>query len=591
MNRAAVPPRRAHSKLIQSWLVNRPPNVFGGQDYDILRLVRVPSIDAISDAFPDEEAFWQLLGQIEHEQVEFRSRPDSRLAVTVSAMAMTDGGLIVLGIRDRPRVIDGCPLDQQTLDRVTMTGRTVGVDLILKEVTVDGTRVTLVGVPEVRGRIVTTPDGRLVRRVGSSSVPLVGDALARFVQTRVEHIVEGDAVPLPALDDIDMALVNRTLEAEKRPRVRRETLMRALLDLGVARPTHPPAGTVLTKAAVLLFTRDPRRHIPGAAVQIVRRAGVGPGPGPARARTELFGPMPVLVVSVLEFLGRQIPSVEVLQGARREMVPIYPTEVLREVVLNALAHRDYGISGTTVDITIWDDRVEVRSPGSLPGPITLENIREQHYSRNRRIMTVLKILGFVEEYGEGMDRMFGEMEARLMRPPAIVADGVSVTVTLYAGSFLKAEDQAWLSLLGHLGLTTAERRALVAAKHTGSVTPRSLRKLLPDEDVDAILAGAVAKGLVRLVGERGGARYVLSDEVVIRAGASGLEARGRQRQMLLDEIQRRGGISTQEGAALLGENTTLVRELLNDLVRRGLIISAGRTRARRYYLPEFAPRT
>ena len=59
--------------------------------------------------------------------------------------------------------------------------------------------------------------------------------------------------------------------------------------------------------------------------------------------------------------------------------------------------------------------------------------------------------------------------------------------------------------------------------------------------------------------------------------------------MLLDEIHRRGSMSTLEGAALLAEDIALIRELLNDLVRRGSIIPAGRTRARRYYMPEFAP--
>ena len=412
--------------------------------------VKVPSIDSIPDHFPDEQSFWDLVGVMEQEQVEFRIRPDARLANTIAAMSMTDGGLIALGIQDRPRAVQGCPLDQQTLDRVKTNGREVGVDLILKEVTVDDARVTLVGVPEVRGRIVTTPDGRLLRRVGSSSVPLVGDAMARFVQTRIEYIVEEAAVALPALDEIDLGLVNKALEAEGRPRVRRDSLMRALLDLGVARAEYPPTGSVLTTAGVLLFARDPRRHVRGASVQVVRRTGVGPGPGPVGMRTELAGPIPALVDEVLAVVTKQTPSVQVVQGARRTTLPMYPVEVLREAILNALAHRDYGIAGTTVDVTVWDDRVEVRSPGSLPGPITLDNIRDQHYSRNRRIMTVLKILGFVEEYGEGVDRMFNEMEARLMRPPSIFADGVSVTVTLYAGSFLTAEDQAWRSLLGHL---------------------------------------------------------------------------------------------------------------------------------------------
>ena len=128
----------------------------------------------------------------------------------------------------------------------------------------------------------------------------------------------------------------------------------------------------------------------------------------------------------------------------------YPPAVLREAVLNALAHRDYGLAGATVDVTIWDDRIEVQSPGSLPGHITTDNMRREHFSRNRRVMRVLKILNLVEEYGEGVDRMFNEMEARLMEPPHFSATASSVTVTLYNRSVLSIEDQAWLALLGHI---------------------------------------------------------------------------------------------------------------------------------------------
>ena len=67
-----------------------------------------------------------------------------------------------------------------------------------------------------------------------------------------------------------------------------------------------------------------------------------------------------------------------------------------------------------VDVTVWDDRIEVRSPGPLPGHITVDNMREEHYSRNPRIMRVLKTMGLVEEYGEGIARTYREMESRLM---------------------------------------------------------------------------------------------------------------------------------------------------------------------------------
>lgn len=82
---------------------------------------------------------------------------------------------------------------------------------------------------------------------------------------------------------------------------------------------------------------------------------------------------------------------------------------------------------------------------------------------------------------------------------------------------------------------------------------------------------------------QGGARYELSEEVVMRAGSSGLEAQSRKRQMLLDEIQQRGSLSTAEGAAVLDEDQSVVRHLLNDLTAAGLVVARGQTRGRRYY--------
>ena len=542
------------------------------------------SAPAIAD-FPAQmspEAFWARVGMLETEQLEFKRGAPKELVDAIAAMSMTDGGLIVLGVED-DRTLRGAPLSQRTLDRVKEFANAVQVEVQLREVTVDGTKLTLVAVPEVRGRIVTTPDGRLLRRVGGTCQPLVGDAMGRFVREREERPAEDATLSVVEPEAFNLKLINATLRREERPPVRRDGLIRALVDLGVAEPGSPPAGTMITIAAAILFSHEPPRFVPGASVQVVRREGVGPGPGPTRAREELSGPLPELVEAVLDFIRKHTRRFQAVVGTHREVLPEYPEAVMREAVLNALAHRDYGLPGSTVDVTIWDDRIEVHSPGPLPGHITKENMRDEHYSRNRRIMNVLKILGLVEEYGEGVDRMYREMEARLMEPPAFTPTSSSVTVTLRNRFVVDVEDQAWLALLGHYELSPQERRILVAARREEYITRRRVRELLPDSEPDSLLAGAVAKGLFVRVGERGGARYILADEVVMRAGSHGIEARSRKRQMLIDEIRSRGSLSTAEAAKLLNEDVALTRHMLNDLARGGVIRAEGRTRARRYF--------
>ncbi len=527
--------------------------------------------------------FRSLFGRLEHEQLDFKRGVPTDVRDTIAAMAMTHGGLIVHGVDDRRNVV-GCPLSRNTQDRITRIASECGVDIQVREITVGGVRLTICAVPEVRGRIVTTPDGRLLRRVGGDSQPIRGDAMARFVREREHRAGEDEPLAAVRTSEFDLGSVNQVLAADGRPAVKPAQLDRALADLGVAVPAPPPLEPSVLRAAAILFATEPRDFIRGAAVQLVRREGTGPGPGPTAAREECSGPLVATVDCCLHFIDSHTRRFEAITGSRREALPEYPTVVLREAIVNALAHRDYGLTGATVDVTVRDDRIEVRSPGPLPGHITIHNMREEHYSRNPRIMRVLKTMGLVEEYGEGIDRMYREMESRLMEPPVFEATASSVTVTLRNRFLVEIEDQLWLMQLGQEELTADERRALVAARRNGAVTPRELRGIVPDADIRAALAGAVAKGLLTRTGQRGGSRYVLSAEATLRAGDAEMAAQNRRRQTLLDEIRRRGSISTTEAATLVNATPAVARTLLDEIAKAGLAQPRGRTRARRYYL-------
>lgn len=527
-------------------------------------------------------AFWKLFGQREHESLDFKRGVPDDILTTIPAMAMTNGGLIIHGIRDG-RSMAGCPLSQNTADRITRFANECGVEVQLAEIAVGELKLTITAVPDIRGRIVTTPDGRLLRRVGGDSLPLRGDAMARFVQERSGRAAEDEVLSRFRDEDFDLDRVNEALKADDRPPIGRTGLKRALVDLGVALPASPPMDTRVCKAAAVLFAKDPRWFIARAAVQLVRRVGVDPGPGPVVDREECAGPLVHVLDGSLKFIHKHTAHYEVVRSTYRETLPEYPGAVLREAVLNALAHRDYGIAGATVDITIWDDRIEVSSPGALPAPVTVENIRAEHCSRNPRLMRVLKTMGLVEEYGEGVDRMFREMETRLLEPPRFAATPASVTVTLRNRFLVPVEDQVWLSLLAPSSITVEERQVLVAARRDGHVTRRQLKTLLTDADVDRVLLSMTTKGLLRLTGRAGGSRYVLSDDVLRRAGGEGINARSRPRERLLEAMDTGTGLSTTEGAQLLGQSVATTRQLLNEMLQAGLVRAEGRTRGRRYY--------
>ena len=533
-----------------------------------------------------------MLGRVEHEQLDFKRGVSTNIRDTIAAMAMTHGGLIVHGVDDR-RTIVGCPLSQNTQDRITRIATECGVDVQIRTLLVDERELTITAVPTVRGRIVTTPDGRLLRRVGGDSQPIRGDAMARFVREREHRSGEDERIALLPNAAFSVNAINEALSADGRKPVSPAQLLHALTDLGVAVSAPPPLDTSVLRAAVVLFASEPRDLIRGAAVQLVRRVGAGAGPGPATAREECSAPLAATVDCCLRFITDHTRHVEAVTGTRREALPEYPRAVLREAIVNALAHRDYGLHGTTVDISIWDDRIEIRSPGPLPGHITLENMRTEHYSRNPRVMRVLRTLGLVEEYGEGIERMYREMESRLLEPPVFSATDSSVTVTLYNRNVVDVETQLWLRALDGEDLTAEERRLLVAVRRAGgalrnvvavrraggALAPRDLREAMPEANTSELLSRAHAKGLLARIGNRGGSRYVLASRIVQLAGGSATA----HAQVLLDEIRRRGSLSTAECAQLTGSTPAAARATLHKLAQAGLVRAEGNTRARRYH--------
>jgi ATP-dependent DNA helicase RecG len=126
--------------------------------------------------------FWRRFGRLEHERLEFKSSPAS-LQESVVAMAMNAGGVILVGVSDDRRIC-GCALDQAALDRIAFVAHETGVAVRARRLDVAGTPVVMIAVPAVGDRVVTTSDGRILRRLGSANQPLRGDAVARFVLGR-----------------------------------------------------------------------------------------------------------------------------------------------------------------------------------------------------------------------------------------------------------------------------------------------------------------------------------------------------------------------------------------------------------------------
>lgn len=117
-------------------------------------------------------------------------------------------------------------------------------------------------------------------------------------------------------------------------------------------------------------------------------------------------------------------------GAVFKTIPEYPEFCWTELIVNAGAHRDYSIKGTDIQIKMFDDHFVVESPGILPGLVRVNNIREFHFSRNPKIVELLGEYDLVKEFGEGVDRVYHDMEDAGLPDPVYRQDGFMLSAEL-----------------------------------------------------------------------------------------------------------------------------------------------------------------
>lgn len=141
-----------------------------------------------------------------------------------------------------------------------------------------------------------------------------------------------------------------------------------------------------------------------------------------------------MVEKSLDFVRSQIKERTKLGAdGRFHTTPEYPEFVWKEIIINAIAHRDYSIKGTDIQIKMFDDRITVESPGILPDIVRLNNLRTVHFSRNPNIARFLHEYDYVQEFGEGIDRMYNEMENAGLPAPEYTDNAFMLNVTIKNG--------------------------------------------------------------------------------------------------------------------------------------------------------------
>jgi ATP-dependent DNA helicase RecG len=212
-------------------------------------------------------------------------------------------------------------------------------------------------------------DGRYKLRVGDRNMPFPAQDIAALKESRRRRATEIQIVPDATLNDVDLDLVRRLALDDGERRSPAQVLERYRLVESRDRRL------AVSLAALVLFGKDPGRWHPRCGIDFVRYAGTDRQVGAAfnvTRRDRIEGPLFELPRLAFTTIRSQVRERQPLVDLFFEEQLEYPTFAWQEALVNAIAHRDYRFDGLGIEVWMFDDRLEVRSPGELVEPVTLE---------------------------------------------------------------------------------------------------------------------------------------------------------------------------------------------------------------------------
>lgn len=332
---------------------------------------------------------------------EWPVQPDD-LAASLVAFANTDGGQLILGVA-KDRAIAGV----EDFDRVTRDVDNVSRNSCEPPITVvqevlypegrPGKAVVVVNVPKGDQRPYRTSRGVFYTRASSGRQQASREELLRLFQSTESLYYDETPLPRLGLADLDLYAFNHFLEETGQTDLGVD-VERLLRNWRLLSGKHP------TVAGVVLFGRDPQRHLPFAQITAARFPGTDPSVEPVDIK-DLTGPLLSVLDQAQRFLRLHLQTPHQIRGFEPEAKPELPEEALREAVVNAVAHRDYTVQGP-VRLFVLDDRIEVHTPGKAPNTVDEEAMRAGvHVVRNPHIYSRLSDAGLVTRAGSGIRRI------------------------------------------------------------------------------------------------------------------------------------------------------------------------------------------
>jgi len=455
----------------------------------------------------------ELINQDESETLEFKESYDHETVETAGAFANTRGGLILVGVRSRD-VIVGATITNETIkDWANQISQVSEPTLIpdVQSTDIKGGTVVIISIKDYPLKPVAIR-GRCYRRVGTSNRVMPPTEISEMHLQSMGTTWDATPCPTGTLDDIEFNFVNEYVSRAQNTGRRHfrddEDLPSLLEKLDIVQDETP------TWAAILAFGKRPPQQA---------KVKCGKIRGTSTIVDDFVVEAPIIdqVEEVMEYMRRVLTLSYSISGkAKREEVWEYPLDAIREIVTNAVCHRDYS-SPAQIQIKIFDDRLVIGNPGGLPFGMSIERLVDPNHNsipRNKLIAMIFYDTGLIENYGSGIQRIFDKCHELGFPEPVFEELDGGFQVTLHKDTYNE-------EYLATLGLNERQIKAVMYVKEKGKITNMAYQSLnnvskrTATRDLDEL----ISKALIVQIGKTGkGTHYKLKGPQTGQRGHKGV---------------------------------------------------------------------
>jgi len=412
----------------------------------------------------------------------------SEIADIISAFANAEGGTIVIGISDKTRRIEGInSFGAEKINNFVSAPKDCCkpmpayqgefIDVINYEGKSD--RILLLHIFTSVDQVIRTNNDSTFLRIGDRTKEMKGEDFRNLEYNKGTRHFEDECNMDAEISDLSEELLHAYKKKIGAEELDNEQVLRAR---GFIKKNGDKE--YLTNAAVLLFAKNVFQFYPNCRIRFIRYDGTSEQVGTKIniiKDVNLEYPLLKLIDKAKDFVSGQLREFTALNQTtgKFQIVPEYPEFAWLEGIVNAVTHREYGMAGSYVKVTMFDDRLEILSPGKLPSIVTVDNIRHTRFSRNPRIARVLTEFGWVRELNEGVKRIYEDMEEFFLEEPVYSEPDQTVKLVLKNNIVMRSMrqvDRAEESIGGAIWdeLDELERSILVYMGSKATVTRAEL---------------------------------------------------------------------------------------------------------------------